>query len=132
MKFTSLLLQVCYWNKNVLIHSSVINCQKRNDCRYFFPWNTSGLRNAEMQWWCFIKSVLLKILQNHRQTPVLEFIKNETQIQVFSCVLCDIFKNNFLKISWFGCLDKYTYFIHSYFPPKHFSFTSFIHILEED
>ena len=44
---------------------------------------------------CSVKEVSLEISQNSQETPeTCNFIKSETPAQVFSCVFCEIPKNN--------------------------------------
>ena len=54
----------------------------------------------QIHFWCFVKNVFLKILQNSQENTcarvqVCNFIKKETLSQVFSCEFCEILKNTF-------------------------------------
>ena len=44
----------------------------------------------------FFRMDVLENLANHRKTPALESLfKKETPTQVFSCEVCEVFKNTF-------------------------------------
>ena len=70
-------------------------------------WDTSWLCSEAVVWRSSVKKVLLKISQIHRKRSVLEslfnkvllknFIKKETQAQVFSCEFSKFFKITIIK-----------------------------------
>ena len=83
----------------------------------------------------FVKKVFLKISQNTQKTPVSEsfflirlqaqacnFIKKETQAQVFSCEFCEIFKNSLFYRTPPVAASNFSQLILSIFLfPQHFS-----------
>ena len=83
----------------------------------------------------FVKKVFLKISQNTQKTPVSEsssliklqaqacnFIKKETQAQVFSCEFCEIFKNSLFYRTPPVAASSFSQLILSIFLfPQHFS-----------
>ena len=91
-------------------------------------WNfTITLYRSSHMWWCSVKKIFLKILQNLQEntcTGVSLLISLETPAHVFSCEFCEILKNiYFVKylrqwlllciLSILLCVCKFMQFLYS-------------------
>ena len=73
---------------------------RKNNLKYFFC-NLFNIGAKAVAQRCSVKKVFLKISQNSqentcaRDSVLINFIKKETLVQVFSCEFCEIFKTPF-------------------------------------
>ena len=80
---------------------------RKNNLKYFFC-NLFNIEAKAVAQRCSVKKVFLKISQNSqentcaRDSVLINFIKKETLVQVFSCEFCEIFKTPFFLQNIFG------------------------------